>query len=106
MSEHVVPVRVYLAVFAALMVGTVVTVLAARVDLGLWNTPIAMAIAIVKAVLVVLFFMHVKYSSRLTWVVVSGAFLWLFIMIAGTVADYYSPRPGGHGGDVPTIARE
>lgn len=86
---HVVPVKVYLAVFAALLVGTFLTVEAAHQDFGPWNTVVALAIAITKATLVVLFFMHVKYSTRLTWLVVGSAFVWLAIMIMITVSDYW-----------------
>jgi cytochrome c oxidase subunit 4 len=94
----VVPVATYLAVFAALMLLTVATVAASRVDLGVLNTPVALGIAVTKAVLVVLFFMHVKWSPRLIALFFAGAFLWLFQMIAGTAADYVSrgaedPRP-------------
>jgi cytochrome c oxidase subunit 4 len=92
MSTHVVGTRVYLAVFAALMVLTGITVWAARHDFGALNTPVAMGIAVVKATLVILFFMHVKYSPRLTKLVVASAFVWLAIMIVGTLHDYYSPH--------------
>ena len=96
--DHVVPVGVYLAVFAALMVLTVATVAASRVDLGALNTPVAMAIAIAKAVLVVLFFMHVKWSPRLIGLAFAASLFWLFHMLAGTAADYLTrsetdPRP-------------
>jgi cytochrome c oxidase subunit 4 len=89
-SHHVVPPWIYLLVFLALLVGTFLTVEAARHDFGAWNTPVAMAIAVTKATLVVLFFMHVKYSSRLTWLIVGGAFVWLAIMLIITVSDYWS----------------
>jgi len=101
MSEHIVSRTVYFAIFGALMVLTAVTVLAATVDFGneVINTSIALAIAVTKAVLVILFFMHVRHSSRLTWVVIAGGFLWLFIMIALTMSDYltrgWSALPGG-----------
>jgi cytochrome c oxidase subunit 4 len=87
-TDHVVPVATYVAVFLALIVLTVVTVLASRLDLGPFNTPVALAIAVTKALLVILFFMHVKYSPRLIGLVVAAAFFWLFHMIAGTAADY------------------
>jgi len=99
MSEHVVPVRTYLAVFAALLALTVATVLAARVDLGEpeiagfrvpVNVIVALSIACLKAVLVILFFMHVKYSGHLVQLVVASAFVWLFILIAITMSDYLS----------------
>ena len=88
MSGHIVSPRVYVSVFLALMVLTGLTVFAATVDLGRWNTPVALVIAVTKAVLVVLFFMHVKYSSRLVALAVGAALLWFATMIAGVVADY------------------
>jgi cytochrome c oxidase subunit 4 len=90
MSEHVVSPRLYLLVFASLMVLTVVTVAASRYDFGPGNTVVAMAIAILKASLVVLFFMHVKYSSRLVQLLVAAAFLWLAVLISGALSDYVS----------------
>jgi cytochrome c oxidase subunit 4 len=74
------------------MVLTALTVFAANIDLGSEkiNTTVALAIAVTKAMLVVLYFMHVRYSSRLTWVVVAGGFLWLLIMIGLTMSDYLS----------------
>jgi len=90
MSDHVVPVPVYVGVFLALMVLTGATVYAATVDLGMWNTPVALAIAITKALLVILFFMHVKYGSRLVWLAAGGAFFWLVLMLVGTIGDYVS----------------
>jgi cytochrome c oxidase subunit IV len=91
-KSHVVPVPVYLAVFAALLVLTFVTVWVAEHDFGRLNTPIALGIAVTKAALVVLFFMHVKYSPRLTWLVAGAAFVWLVIMLGGIVSDYWAPR--------------
>jgi cytochrome c oxidase subunit 4 len=93
-SEHVVPTRVYYLIFAALMVGTYLTVQAAFVDLGAWNTVVALAIACAKAALVVLFFMHVKYSTRLTWAVVVGSVFWLGILLALTFSDYLTRNCG------------
>jgi len=87
-AHHVTPLWIYFSVFFALAVGTVLTVAASRYDLGIWNTPIALLIATVKAVLVILFFMHVIHSSRLTWVVVIGSFLWLGVLFVLTFADY------------------
>lgn len=78
----------YLAVFAALMLLTLLTVWASYQHLGIWNTPVALGIAVMKATLVVLFFMHVKYSSRLTQIIIGGALLWLAIMIALTLSDF------------------
>ncbi|HEX6730107.1 MAG TPA: cytochrome C oxidase subunit IV family protein [Pyrinomonadaceae bacterium] len=91
MSEHIVPVRVYLMIFLALMVGTFVTVVAAFYDFP-WrlNTVIALTIATIKATLVVLYFMHVRYSSRLVWVIVTSALFWLAILFALTLSDYWT----------------
>ena len=89
MSEnHVVSPRLYVLVFAALMVLTVVTVAASRYDFGEGNTLVAVAIAVLKASLVVLFFMHVKYSSRLVQLMVAAAFFWLALLISGAFSDY------------------
>jgi cytochrome c oxidase subunit 4 len=87
-SEHIVPKRVYYLVFLALMAGTAITVATAFVDLGALNAVAALTIAVAKAALVVLFFMHVKYSTRLTWAVVAGSVFWLGILLALTFADY------------------
>jgi cytochrome c oxidase subunit 4 len=89
-SDHIVSPAVYVGVFLALMVGTGLTVFAATVDLGMWNTPVALLIAVAKALLVVLFFMHVKYSSRLVSLAVGASILWLLLLIVGVVADYLS----------------
>jgi cytochrome c oxidase subunit 4 len=89
-QHHVSGLGMYFSVFFALCLGTILTVAASRIDLGMWNTPIALLIAVIKAVLVILFFMHVVHSSRLTWVVICGAFLWLFVMFMLTFSDYLS----------------
>ena len=98
MVKHVTPPRVYLTVFGALLVLTVVTVAASRLDIGVWHTPLALAIAACKAVLVALFFMHLLHSDKLTWVVVVGSLLWLGILFALTLNDYLArqalPVPG------------
>ena len=73
MSGHIVPTRVYFTIFALLMLGTYLTVQAAYLDLGPMNSAVALVIAVTKAVLVVLYFMHVKYSPRLTLAVVSNS---------------------------------
>ena len=90
MSGHVSPKSTYYAIFGALMVLTAVTVGASMVNLGSLNFPVAISIAIVKATLVILFFMHVKYSSRLTKMVVGMSFLFLAIMFGLTLTDYMS----------------
>lgn len=85
---HITPLWVYFAVFGALAAGTILTYLASTVDLGWANTPIALVIASVKASLVILYFMHAIHSSRLTWVVILGSFLWLGVLFVLTFADY------------------
>ena len=85
--DHVVSLGTYVAVFLALLVGTGLTVFASYVDLGPWNTPVALAIAISKASLVVLFFMHLKYGSRLLWVWLGAAAFFLILLLSGTASD-------------------
>jgi len=91
MSEHIVPVRVYITIFAVLLVGTALTVWAAFQDFP-WqfNTIVAMTIAITKATFVVLYFMHVRYSARLTWVILASALFWMGILFALTFSDYWT----------------
>jgi cytochrome c oxidase subunit IV len=81
---------IYFAVFAALMVFTALTVWAAFQHLGIWNTPVALAIAITKATLVVLFFMHVRYAPKLTTLVILTSVLFLLILFVVTLTDYLS----------------
>ncbi|HEY3138661.1 MAG TPA: cytochrome C oxidase subunit IV family protein [Blastocatellia bacterium] len=88
MREHIVSPKVYFAVFTALAVFTVVTWSVAKLDLGFLNVVVALTIAVIKATLVVLYFMHVRWSSRLTWVFVCAGFFWLAIMVALTLSDY------------------
>ncbi len=88
MSEHIVPKSTYYAIFSALMVGTALTVGAAFVDLGPLNTIVAMAIAITKASLVVVFFMHVKYGPKLVWLIIIASVFWLILMLGITLGDY------------------
>ena len=91
MSEHVVSKKTYFGIFGALMILTILTVIVARIDLGHgWNDIVALTIAVIKALLVVLYFMHVRYSSRLTWVFVAAGFFWLAILIVLTLTDYAS----------------
>ena len=90
MSGHVSPKSMYYGIFGALMVLTGLTVAAAFVNLGAFNFPVAISIAITKATLVILFFMHVKYSSRLTKMIVAMSFFFLFIMFGLTMTDYLS----------------
>jgi cytochrome c oxidase subunit 4 len=87
-SKHVPSPLPYFLVFGGLLVLTLTTVLVASVPLGAWHTTVALAIAVVKASLIVLFFMHGLESSRLTWMVIVAALLWLAIMLGGTFSDY------------------
>src|SRR4029078_3842083 len=88
LRDHVVPIGVYVAVFLALLVGTGLTVAASYVDLGIWNTPVAMLIAVSKASLVVFFFMHLKYSPKLYWLWLGAAVFFIAHMFLGTGLDY------------------
>ena len=88
MASHILPRRVYYTIFAILLLCTYLTVQAAFLDLGAMNTVVALGIATFKAALVVLFFMHVKYSTKLTWAVVIGSIFWLGILLALTMTDY------------------
>jgi cytochrome c oxidase subunit 4 len=87
-EPHVVPVRIYVAVFLALMVLTAATVWAAGQDFGPMNTIVALAIAVTKATLVVLFFMHVKYGTPLIRLAVVAAIVWLGLLLVITMSDY------------------
>jgi cytochrome c oxidase subunit 4 len=89
-GPHVVPKRLYIAVFLALIVLTWVTTFVSTVDLGRWNIFVALAIAVCKASLVVLFFMHVWYSTRLTKMIVVASMFWLFLLLFLTMADFWS----------------
>ena len=99
-KEHLLAVRTYVTVLAALMGLLVLTVFAAFVDMdswtsahGLgsgWNTAIALTIATLKGLLILLFFMHVRYGSRITWAFSAAGFVWLMIMLSLTMTDYLS----------------
>jgi cytochrome c oxidase subunit 4 len=87
-SHRVVPTRVYYTIFGILMLCTYLTVQIAYFDLGVLNPIAALTIAVLKAALVMLFFMQLKYSTRLTRVVVIGSVFWLTILLALTFGDY------------------
>ena len=87
---HISPKSMYYTIFGTLMVMTAVTVGVAFINLGVLNFPVAISIAIFKATLVILFFMHVKYSSRLTKMIVGMAFFFLAILFGLTLTDYLS----------------
>jgi cytochrome c oxidase subunit 4 len=89
-AGHVAPKGLYYAVFLALVVGTLLTVVVAKFDLGPFNNIVMLTIACAKALLVVLFFMHVRWGTRLTWVVAGAGFFWLLILFSITMADYMS----------------
>jgi cytochrome c oxidase subunit 4 len=89
MSEHyVAPVSLYVKVFVALLVGTGLTVLAAKFDLGLLNNYVAMGIAVTKAMLVLVFFMDLRHSTRMTVLTATAGFFWLVLMIGMFLTDY------------------
>ena len=91
MSEHIVPIKVYIVIALALVVGTAVTVVAGKIDFpGPLNVVIALTIACIKATLVVLYFMHVRYSSRLIWLIFASALFWMGILFALTLSDYWT----------------
>ncbi len=87
-AGHVAPKSMYYFVFLALIVGTGLTVAAAKVNMGPLNNIVMLTIACTKATLVILFFMHVRWSSRLTWVVAMSGFFWLLILFGLGMSDY------------------
>jgi cytochrome c oxidase subunit 4 len=89
-SEHIVSPKVYGVIFGALLLGTAITVIASYLELGIFNPIVALAIACIKAVLVILFFMHVKYSSRLTKLTVAAGFFTFIVLITMSMTDYIS----------------
>jgi cytochrome c oxidase subunit IV len=93
-SEPLVPIRIYALVFLTLLVLTGLTTAIAFFDLGgEINTAVALAIAVGKALLVILYFMHVRYSDKLTWVFAAAGFFWLLILIGGTMDDVMTRPP-------------
>jgi cytochrome c oxidase subunit IV len=108
MSEHIVPVKIYIGIFVALLCLTALTTGVAFVDLGAeLNTVVALTIAVAKALLVILFFMHVKYSSGLTRIVIAAGFFFLAILVSLTLADEltrgWTPNPGAWGAILPLL---
>jgi cytochrome c oxidase subunit 4 len=96
-QHHVVPLPIYYGIFGILIVLTAVTVAVAYVDLGRWNTVAALAIACFKALIVVLYFMHVKYSARLIKLTVIAGLYWMGIIFALTLGDYLTRAWGTFG---------
>ena len=88
MSEHIVSPKVYFAIFATLMIGTAITVWAAFQNFGKFNIVIALVIATIKATLVILYFMHARYSPKRTQLVIVCSIFWLAIMLGLTLSDY------------------
>lgn len=86
-EHHVIPIRVYLTIFTLLMVFTAITTAVAFIDLGPMNNVIMLTIAITKATLVILYFMHVRYSGKVVWLLAAAGFVWLAIMVVITLAD-------------------
>jgi cytochrome c oxidase subunit IV len=97
MSEHIVDKKIYYGVFAALMALLGATVVIAYIHLGKLNVIVALTIAVIKATLIILYFMHVRYSSRLLWVFVGAGFFWLMILFALSFSDFLTrgwlPQP-------------
>jgi cytochrome c oxidase subunit 4 len=89
-AHHIVSPRVYVVILIALLIGTALTVWASFIDLGPWNPVIALAIATTKAMLVVLFFMHVWYSTKLTKLAIGAGIFMFLTLISLTLADYIS----------------
>ncbi len=88
MTSHIASVKIYLTVFMVLLVLLALTVIASYLPLGRFNVVIALLIAIAKMFLVMLFFMHVRYSGRLIWIYVGVGFFWLAILLALTMSDF------------------
>ena len=88
MTSHIVPAKTYIFIWTALMLLLLLTWGVAQFDLGPFNVIAALTIAVTKMLLVILIFMHVRYSSRLTWIFVAAGFIWLLIMIDLTLSDY------------------
>ncbi len=88
MSEHVASPRTYVTIFAVLLALTGLTTLVAFFDFGYWNPVIALTIACTKATLVVLFFMHLRETDQVTWIVAGAAIFWLGILFVLTLSDY------------------
>jgi cytochrome c oxidase subunit IV len=99
MTDHILPKKVYILVFAILIAFTTLTTGVAYIDLGPFNTVVALAIAVCKASLVVLFFMHMKYNPGMTRIVLAAALGWLAILLALTLSDvntrHWLPVPEG-----------
>ena len=87
---HIAPASMYVLIWALLMALTITTVFAATIELGVFNIVVALVIATIKGTLVVLFFMHLRYSTKLTMVTVVASIFWLLILFSLTMTDYLS----------------
>ena len=87
-AEHIVPIRIYVLIFVTLLVLTAVTTAVAYIDLGPLNVVVMLSIACFKASLVILYFMHVRFTNRVTQLAAVTGFAWLLIMFALTLSDY------------------
>jgi len=88
MDAHILPRKVYYRIWLALLLLLLLTWGLAQINLGPFNIVVMLTIAVAKMLLVILFFMHVKYNPRLTWIFVAAGFIWLLIMIELTLSDY------------------
>jgi cytochrome c oxidase subunit 4 len=97
MTEHIVPKKTYIFVWMSLLILLAVTVAVSYIPLGWMNAAVVVGIAITKAVIIIMFFMHVRYSPRLIWVFAGAGFFWLCILFALSFSDYltriYMPLP-------------
>lgn len=99
MSQHIVPIKVYIAIFTALLALTAITTAVGYVDLGRLNALVALFIAVIKATLVILFFMHLRYSGSLPRLVLASSLFWLVLLMGLTLSDvltrHWIPIPKG-----------
>src|SRR5579883_783768 len=90
MSSPVIPRKIFIRVWVALLALLALTWVLAQLNLGRFNAVAALTIAVLKMLLVILYFMHVRYSTRLTWIFVAAGFIWLLIMLDLTLSDYFT----------------
>jgi cytochrome c oxidase subunit 4 len=90
MTETIIPKKTYVLVWVSLLILLAMTVGVSYIHLGWFNAAAAVGIAVVKAVIIILFFMHVRYSSRVVWIFVGAGFFWLGIMMVLTLGDYFT----------------
>jgi cytochrome c oxidase subunit 4 len=89
-AHHVIAPRTYVVIFAILLALLVATVAGAYMPLGPFHLPVALVIAAAKAALIIMYFMHVRYSNKLTWIFSTAAFFWLAIMLVFSLSDYFT----------------